>query len=1008
MNRHSHRFHGAGGRAFCLLFAVLAAIGWLVCAGAEAGPLNASGNRNLPLSVDPARNTEGYSAILYDNRNGLPTSEANAIAQTEDGFLWIGSYAGLIRYDGDSFERVESPDGIPNTRCLYVDSQGRLWIGTNDFGIFLRSGSSLSRVDQPHQLVSVSIRSMAEDGNGLIYIGTAAGVATVDKDLTLRVVEDDRLNAVTIQDLRLGGDGLIYGLTSGGDLFAMRDGWMTGWLSHEACGCSSFLALLPDFSEPGALYLAVEDAGTSSAHILHGSPADSLASAEVIDAAPLSGVERMEAIDGAIWICANNGIGKLDAEGVHQLKNMPMENLVGHVMTDHEGNLWFTSTRECVMKIVPNRFLDCFEQYGIPADIVNSTCMLDGRLFIGTDDSGLMVLEDGRLLDTLPLTSASTASGKPLAVDDLLDYLKEERVRSIIRDSRDRLWISTWRHGHGLVCYDHGALTAFTQEDGLLSAKVRTVSETEDGSILVAQPDGMSVIRDMRVTASYGAQEGLVVTSVLTLTEGFQHEYLLGSDGGGIYVIDEGGVRCIGLEDGLKSEVILRIKRSHVRDVYWIATGNSIAFMTPDHRVTTVENFPYSNNYDFYESSRGDLWVLSSNGIYVVPADDLLANGEIDAVFCGVPSGLPYIATSNAFSELTADGELYIAGVKGVIRVNIEDPLDSISKLKIALPSIDVDGERVYPDQEGVFHLPYSTRRLTIHPYIFNYSLMDPDVSWRLEGFDAADTVVPRSDLAPAVYTNLRQGSYRFVVRAEDPIGASSVSAAYTIVKQRSLSDSAAGSIIMDLTSLFLLSCIMLYSSMQRKRGLTDDRLYFSAVICCIVLAVSEAGSYLLENKTGAYTREIVYLTNLVFYATLETFPYLFLLYLEHRTFPDRLRLRRLGLVYLIPIVLTYIFLIVSLPFGWVFSINAVNGYVAGPWHHVIYLPVAFYFLIALFRVYRINPRLLALGIVLIISRIIWAVWYYGISSTVFVYTLLLLSAYIETMNYSVFREGKA
>ena len=58
-------------------------------------------------------------------------------------------------------------------------------------------------------------------------------------------------------------------------------------------------------------------------------------------------------------------------------------------------------------------------------------------------------------------------------------------------------------------------------------------------------------------------------------------------------------MRRIGTKDGLKSEVILRIKRSRSQDFYWIATGNSLAFMTPDFQVTTIEHFPYSNNYDF-------------------------------------------------------------------------------------------------------------------------------------------------------------------------------------------------------------------------------------------------------------------------------------------------------------------------------------------------------------------------------------------------------------------------
>ena len=220
---------------------------------------------------------------------------------------------------------------------------------------------------------------------------------------------------------------------------------------------------------------------------------------------------------------------------------LPTSEANAIAQTNDEGNLWFTSTRQCVMKIVPNRFLDLFGQYGIPSDIVNSTCMLNGRLFIGTDESGLMVVENGKLLDALPLTEARTASGETIQADDLLLYLRGERVRSVIRDKQDRLWISTWRHNHGLICYDHGIMTAFTQADGLQSNEVRTVSECEDGSILVAQLDGVSLIRDMRVVDGWGAQDGLVVTSILTLTEGFNGELLFGSDGGGIYAVGPDG-----------------------------------------------------------------------------------------------------------------------------------------------------------------------------------------------------------------------------------------------------------------------------------------------------------------------------------------------------------------------------------------------------------------------------------------------------------------------------------
>ncbi|MBO4367420.1 MAG: histidine kinase, partial [Clostridia bacterium] len=87
--------------------------------------------------VDPIAQSENYSAVLYDNSNGLPTSEANAIAQTSEGFIWIGSYSGLIRYDGNTFERMDSTTGVASVVCLHVDSTDRLWIGTNDSGFAL-------------------------------------------------------------------------------------------------------------------------------------------------------------------------------------------------------------------------------------------------------------------------------------------------------------------------------------------------------------------------------------------------------------------------------------------------------------------------------------------------------------------------------------------------------------------------------------------------------------------------------------------------------------------------------------------------------------------------------------------------------------------------------------------------------------------------------------------------------------------------------------------------------
>ena len=730
----------------------------------ETVSMNVSGVPNLTLSVDPTGKAEGFSAIVYNNPNGLPTSEANAIAETSEGFIWIGSYAGLIRYDGNTFERIDSTTGIASVRSLYVDSGDRLWIGTNDSGLFLMTKGELYHWDKAEGLKSSSVRTITEDAEGNICAGSTAGIAVIDKELKLSDLSDERIVSQTIRELRRGADGLVYGLTSAGDLFTLKGGEVKSFLSHGDSDEQVIMSLLPDVEHPGFVYV-----GTDQGRIRYGTPEDGFGNAKDIDLSPLSDVESMECIDGAIWICSGDGIGNVDAQGFHLLENMPMDNSVGHVMTDYEGNLWFTSTRQGVMKIVPNQFTDVFEQCGLASEVVNSTCMVGTQLFIGTD-AGLIVTENGKKVESLPLTKAVTASGKELETTDLLEYLANVRIRSVIRDSMGRAWISTWRK-QGLIRYDNGEILAFTPEDGLFSDRIRTVSECEDGRILVANTGGVSIIDGDRVVGGYGEDHGIAVTEILTLAEGFNGDIILGSDGGGIYVTGPEGTRLIGKEEGLNSDVILRIKRGLSRDVFWIITSNSIAYMTPDYKITTVQKFPYPNNFDLYENSKGDVWVLASNGIYVTSAEELIANESVEPVFYGIPNGLPYIATANSFSELTAEGDLYIASSSGVVKVNIEKSFENIDNMKVAVPYVDADGTRIYPDEAGTFVIPSDTRKLTVSSFVFNYSPTNPQVSYRLEGFDSAATTVDRSELVPVDYTNLRGGDYRFVMQLKDSMG---------------------------------------------------------------------------------------------------------------------------------------------------------------------------------------------------------------------------------------------
>lgn len=232
--------------AFLLAAVILSVLSNAAFCEAGVTTLNASGTLNRAVSVDPTGRSEGFSAVIYNNLNGLPTSGANAIAETGEGFIWIGSYAGLIRYDGNTFERMDSTNGITSVRALFVDSRDRLWIGTNANGFAVMDRGEYRIWDMYERLKSSSIRAFAEDNGGNIYVATTSGVARIDADMNMTMLADSQLENAYIRDLRLGGDGLIYGLTWTGDLLKYLDGtrirsiirdsadrlWIATWQKH--------------------------------------------------------------------------------------------------------------------------------------------------------------------------------------------------------------------------------------------------------------------------------------------------------------------------------------------------------------------------------------------------------------------------------------------------------------------------------------------------------------------------------------------------------------------------------------------------------------------------------------------------------------------------------------------------------------------------------------------------------------------------------------------------------
>lgn len=695
--------------------------------------------KGYAFGPDLMDNRSGMSVRLFDSKNGMSTSEANDIIQTPDGFIYIASYSGLFRHDGRSFMRIGAEYGVNSCVALYVDSQERLWVGTNDGGVMVYDNGVFEKYTVEDGLHSNTIRAIVEDASGNILIATTSGLAWLDPSGKIHSSRHPNLRSAYVESLFRSGD-MVYGHTMDGSIFAFKDGQVTSYFGGDTFDKESVNCIYPDEAVPGAMYIGMADG-----QVLYGSAENGFQNARKVNCQSIGQINGLRRCGEIFFVVGAKGIGSIDANYIfHEIVGLPMNNSIKHVMQDYEGNFWFTSTRQGVMEIMQNNFTDVFAMARLGKDVVNATCIDHGMLYIGTDD-GLIVLD----------------SQYHQVTTDISRYLESIRIRSIVKDSKGNIWFATFGD-HGLVKLSRdGEITEYGESYGI-SNRVRTVEELSDGRIAVSA-GGVVVLRDDKVERHYRMSNEISNAEILTICSKQDGGMYLGTDGDGIYEVHENGsVTHIGLNDGLISGVVLRVKYDVESKLYWIVTSNSLGYIKDD-RVITIKNFPNFNNFDLFPDSNGNIWVLSSNGVYVVRKDELVRDVKNMAnILYTINTGLPCVATANSRSELTKGGDLYIAGTTGVALVNINRSLGDDISIKTAIPSVYADDQQIFVNKKGEVTIPASAKRLTIDAYALTYALKDPEVSYQLEGFDRDSFNTTRGKLDSVSYTNLPGRSYTF------------------------------------------------------------------------------------------------------------------------------------------------------------------------------------------------------------------------------------------------------
>ena len=706
----------------------------------------------------------GYTAKLYDATNGLPTSDANCILGTSDGYVWIGGYSGIIRYDGLNFERLDASDGLTSGRAIFEDSKGRIWVGTNDNGVVLIEKNIRTHYTYKDGLQSSSIRCFAEDTAGNIFIGTTAGLSYVDKNGTLRIVDDERINNEIITNLSSTPSGFVYGVTKTGHVFMLESESIKYFYGSGELGDENITVVYADPLNEGYAYF-----GTEEGTVFYGKFGDLMDRMKKSNVSFDKGIVNITYSCERIWVVTNSATGYLDVDyKFHELKNVPMHNAIEMITSDYQGNMWLASSRQGVMKIVTNNFIDTYELAGLEEEVVNTTCYYKNNLYIGTD-SGLHVINPYMRF----------------VKKDLSEFFGTARIRCIIEGVDDDLWICTYSAGMGIVNVDaDGKITSYTEENGLPDNSVRCAVVADDGSVLVGTNGGLAVIKGGKIIKTVTADDGIDNTIFLTVEGDSDGKVYAGTDGDGMYVINGNEITHIGRDEGLSSDVILRIKRDTVRNVMWIITSNSIQYLW-NGEVHTVTSFPYNNNFDMFFDKYGDIWVLSSYGIFSVKASDMINDTITDYKLYTTANGITAVPTSNSFSCLDEFGNLYISGRTGVNKVNINHFFESVSYLRIGIRSIFVGDEEIFPDTEGVYTIPSTNGRITIMPAVLDYTMANPQIRVYLEGAEDNGITVPRSSLSSLEYTGLKYGNYTLHIQVLDGVTGNAIEeATYSIIKQ--------------------------------------------------------------------------------------------------------------------------------------------------------------------------------------------------------------------------------
>jgi PAS domain S-box-containing protein len=707
------------------------------------------------LALDPNQRISQYAHTAWHVRDGVFPGAPTAITQTTDGYIWIGTFAGLLRFDGVRFVPFVPPAGkhFPNSAVMTLlgATDGSLWIGTASGLAQWKNGELFNFPETAGR-----VNSIYEDHDGTIWITrsrTEAGsVCKVAASAATCYAPKEGVppNANVLIKDNLGF--FLIGHSTG--IVRWKPGSSTsyelpGLKSAQGLNGISDLALAPD----GSVWVGTAGTGRGLGLKQWANGSWKAFTVPALDTSKLlvNGLQLDR--HNALWIATDGtGIYRVhdgNADHFASADGLSSDS-VDYTFEDREGNLWVTTTAG----------VDCFrgtpvvsfsEHEGLTADKVGSILAArDGTIWIG--NHGALNSVRGSVV-----SSIGPKSG-----------LRGNRVTSLFEDHAGRLWVGL---DNGLFIYERGRFTPVHRPDGGPVGIVLSMTEDIDHNVwasVIRNPPGrptkLICFRDGKFVNEISDQR----LDVSSIAADPQSGLWLGLLRGGLARYRNDQAQIFPLKDG--STRVNQVLANSDGSVL-AATNNGLVEQRGDkqHTLDRGNGLPCNRIYALVTDKHSDLWIYAECGLIKIKSDDLQqwrdhADQKVNfELFDAFDGALPFSPPFSPIATRSTDGRLWFANDTMAQMIDPDGLLRNPIPPPVHIEDVVAD-RKTYSPQNGL-RLPALTRDLEIDYTALSFVVPQKvHFQYKLEGYDRdwRDAGTRRQ----AFYSNLRPRGYIFRVKA--------------------------------------------------------------------------------------------------------------------------------------------------------------------------------------------------------------------------------------------------